>query len=129
MRLELLEVGDADDGLEPVERVALLLVEHDPELLLLARVAEPALRKKRSSWASGSGNTPSNSIGFSVARTRNGCGSTSVCPSIVTCRSAIASSSADWVFGIARLISSRRTTLANSGPRGARSRGSSGCRC
>ena len=37
-------------------------------------------------------------------------------PSTVTCCSAIASSSADCVFGIARLISSTRTTLANTGP-------------
>jgi hypothetical protein len=34
----------------------------------------------------------------------------------VICRSAIASSSADCVFGIARLISSTSTTFANSGP-------------
>src|SRR3989449_583313 len=73
--------------------------------------------KARSSCASGSGNTPSNSMGFSVARTRNGSGRTRVWPSIVTWRSAIASSSADCVFGIARLISSTRTTFAKSGPR------------
>ena len=59
---------------------------------------------------------PSCSIGFSVARTRNGSGSARVTPSIVTCCSAIASSSADCVFGIARLISSTRTTFAKTGP-------------
>ena len=37
-------------------------------------------------------------------------------PSIVTCRSSIDSSSADCVFGDARLISSASTTLANTGP-------------
>ncbi len=37
-------------------------------------------------------------------------------PSTVTCRSAIASSSADCVFGIARLTSSTRTTFAKIGP-------------
>ena len=37
-------------------------------------------------------------------------------PSTVTCCSAIASSRADCVFGIARLISSTRTTFANTGP-------------
>ena len=37
-------------------------------------------------------------------------------PSTVTWRSAIASSSADCVFGVARLISSTRTTLAKIGP-------------
>jgi hypothetical protein len=39
-----------------------------------------------------------------------------VTPSIVTCCSAIASSSADWVFGIARLISSTSRTFAKTGP-------------
>jgi hypothetical protein len=39
-------------------------------------------------------------------------------PSTVTWRSSIASSSADWVFGEARLISSARTTLANTPPGG-----------
>ncbi len=37
-------------------------------------------------------------------------------PSTVTCCSAIASSSADCVFGVARLISSTRTTFAKIGP-------------
>ena len=37
-------------------------------------------------------------------------------PSTVTCRSAIASSKADWVFGIARLISSTSRTFAKTGP-------------
>ena len=75
----------------------------------------PARSAKRSSCASGSGNVPSCSIGFSVARTRNGDGSGRVTPSTVTCRSAIASSSADCVLGIARLISSTSTTFAKIG--------------
>ena len=37
-------------------------------------------------------------------------------PSIVTWHSCIASRSADWVFGDARLISSTRSTFANTGP-------------
>ena len=37
-------------------------------------------------------------------------------PSTVTVRSAIASSSADCVLGVARLISSARKTLAKTGP-------------
>ena len=37
-------------------------------------------------------------------------------PSTVTWPSAIASSSADWVFGVARLISSTSRTLPNTGP-------------
>ena len=38
-------------------------------------------------------------------------------PATVTCSSAIASSSADCVFGVARLISSASSTCANTGPR------------
>jgi hypothetical protein len=71
---------------------------------------------KRSTCASGSGNVPSDSTGFCVARTKNGSGRACVVPSTVTCSSSIASSRADWVFGGARLISSARTTFANTGP-------------
>ena len=74
------------------------------------------LRKKRSSCASGNGNVPSYSTGFSVASRRNGSGSARVTPSTVTCCSAIASRSADCVFGIARLTSSTSTTFAKIGP-------------
>ena len=59
---------------------------------------------------------PSNSIGFSVAQTMNGRGRGSVSPSIVTCPSSIASSSAAWVLGGVRLISSASTIVANTGP-------------
>ena len=59
---------------------------------------------------------PSYSIGFSVANSRNGSGNRRVTPSTVTCCSAIASNNADCVFGIARLISSTRTTFAKIGP-------------
>ena len=48
--------------------------------------------------------------------TMNGGGSGCVSPSTVTWRSSIASSSADCVFGDARLISSASTTLANTAP-------------
>ncbi len=71
---------------------------------------------KRSSCASGSGYVPSYSIGFCVAITMNGRASSYVSPSIVTCRSCMHSSSADCVFGDARLISSTRTMFANTGP-------------
>ena len=60
----------------------------------------------RSRWASGSWYTPSLSIGFCVATTKNGCGTWWVTPPIVTCCSAITSSSADWTLAGARLISS-----------------------
>ena len=59
---------------------------------------------------------PSYSIGFSVASRRNGDGSSRVIPSTVTWYSAIASRSADCVFGVARLISSTRITFAKIGP-------------
>ena len=72
--------------------------------------------RKRSSCASGSGNVPSYSIGFCVAITMNGSGVRCVMPSTVTCRSSIASRSADCAFGVARLISSARTTCERTGP-------------
>ena len=71
---------------------------------------------KRSSCASGSGYVPSYSIGFCVAMTMNGGSSGYVAPSTVTWRSCIASSSAAWVFGDVRLISSTSRTFANTGP-------------
>ena len=55
-------------------------------------------------------------MGFCVASTRKGSGSGWVTPSTVTWRSSMASSSADCVLGVARLISSASTTLAKIGP-------------
>ena len=74
------------------------------------------ITKKRSSCASGSGNVPSYSIGFCVAITMNGVGTECVIPSTVTCRSSIASSVDDCVFGVARLISSASTICDMIGP-------------
>src|SRR5690349_1329365 len=71
---------------------------------------------KRSSCASGRGYVPSCSIGFCVASTKKGSGSTCVVPAAVTACSCIACSSAAWVFGGARLISSASTMFANTGP-------------
>ena len=59
---------------------------------------------------------PSYSTGFWVAMTMKGCGNGRVTPSTVTCRSSMASSKADWVLGVARLISSASTTCATTGP-------------
>ena len=59
---------------------------------------------------------PSYSIGLSVASRKNGLGSSIVTPSTVTWPSAIASSSADCVFGVARLISSTSRTFVKIGP-------------
>ena len=70
----------------------------------------------RSSWASGSANVPSYSIGFWVAMTRNGSGIGWLTPSIVDWRSSMHSSSALCVLGVARLISSARTTWLMIGP-------------
>ena len=55
-------------------------------------------------------------MGFCVAITMKGEGITCVTPSTVICRSSIASSSEDCVFGVARLISSARTIWATIGP-------------
>ncbi|OUD80733.1 hypothetical protein BC477_19790 [Clavibacter michiganensis subsp. michiganensis] len=60
---------------------------------------------------------PSYSTGFWVAATRKGSGSAWLSPSTVTCRSSIASSSADCVLGGVRLISSASRMLVNTGPR------------
>ena len=59
---------------------------------------------------------PSYSTGFWVAMIMNGRGRMRVSPSTVTWPSSMHSSSADWVLGEARLISSTRITLAKTGP-------------
>ena len=59
---------------------------------------------------------PPCSTGFWVAMTMNGRGTRYGIESMVTCRSAITSSSADCVLGDARLISSPSTMLANTAP-------------
>src|SRR5580704_15626631 len=75
-----------------------------------------SLKKKRSSCASGSGYVPSYSTGFWVATTRNRSPRARLTPSEVTCRSSMASSSADWVLAGARLISSARSVSVKIGP-------------
>ena len=59
---------------------------------------------------------PSYSTGFCVAMTMNGSGSGRDLPSSETCRSSIASSSDDCVFGGVRLISSASSRFVNTGP-------------
>ena len=71
---------------------------------------------KRSSCASGRGKVPSSSTGFCVASTRKGSGRAIVSPSTVTWRSCMASSRADWVRGVARFISSAKSTWLKTGP-------------
>ena len=70
----------------------------------------------RSIWASGRLNVPSSSMGFSVAITMNGLGSSMRSPPIVVAPSAMASSIADCVLALERLISSSNTKLAWIGP-------------
>ena len=74
------------------------------------------LNRKRSSCASGNGYVPSFSIGFCVAKTRNGSSNLWLSFPTVTVCSCMASNSADCVFGVARLISSASTRFAKSGP-------------
>ncbi len=71
---------------------------------------------KRSSCASGSGYVPSSSIGFCVAKTKNGSSREYVRPCTVTRCSCIASSSADCVLGGVRLISSASRMFVKTGP-------------
>ena len=81
-------------------------------------------RDSRARWPSGSGRAATRAAGtrrsarsgFCVAMTKNGSGSLRVWPSIDTCRSSIASSSALCVLGGARLISSASTTELKIGP-------------
>ena len=56
-------------------------------------------------------------MGFCVASTKNGSASLRISPPAVTLFSCMASSMADCVFGVARLISSARTMWAKIGPR------------
>ncbi len=86
-------------------------------LVLRVRVAR-ASSSRRSGRAAprGAGTSPRTRSGSASPSRGTGRASWRVSPSTVTCCSAIASSSADCVFGIARLISSTRTTFANTGP-------------
>ena len=59
---------------------------------------------------------PSDSIGFWVARTRNGVGTGIVSRPMVTCRSCMTSSRALCTLAGARLISSASSRLVKTGP-------------
>src|SRR5229473_2098001 len=74
------------------------------------------MNMKRSSCASGKGYVPSCSMGFCVAKTRNGSSNGYVRPPAVTRCSCMAWSSAACVLGGVRLISSAKSTLAKTGP-------------
>ena len=92
------------------------LVADDVELVFAARVPERGSDEEAVELRLGQREGALELDRVLVARTMNGSLSSRVTPSIVTWRSAIASSSADCVFGIARLISSTRTTCAKIGP-------------
>ena len=72
--------------------------------------------RKRSIWAAGRRKVLSDSTGFWVASTRKGSGRGKRSPSMEICRSSMASSRADWVRGMARLISSASRRLVITGP-------------
>ena len=73
-------------------------------------------KRNRSSWLSGRGNVPDRSTGFCVAMTMKGLGRGLVVPSMLTCRSNMASSRALCARGSARLISSASKTFVKIGP-------------
>jgi hypothetical protein len=110
------DVVEAHRRLEPRQRMTAELLVDDPQLVVGLGIAERRAHEEAVELRLRQRNVPSYSIGFCVAMTRNGSTSLRVSPSTVTCCSAIASSSADCVFGIARLISSTSTTFANTGP-------------
>ena len=84
--------------------------------MLVSGRSTSSLKKNRSSCASGSGYVPSNSTGFWVAITMKPSPSGMRRPSLVTCRSSIASSSAAWVLAGERLISSASSVSVKTGP-------------
>ena len=71
---------------------------------------------KRSSWLSGSACVPAEPRGFWVAMQIKGAGRACVSPSTVIVCSSMTSSSADWVFGEVRLISSARSSWQFAAP-------------
>ena len=114
--LQLHDVVERDDGPQAVDRVLLALPADDLELLLRVRVAELRLEEEAVELRLGQRERPLLLDRVLRRERRNGAGTLRVTPSTVTWCSAIASSSADWVFGIARLISSTSRTLAKTGP-------------
>ena len=101
------------------------LVERMGEALLLEDRSSSSIRPDSRAPSSGRSGRAAPRAAGTCPRTRSGSPSRAggtgraaraSTPSTVTCRSAIASSSADCVFGVARLISSTSTTFAKIGP-------------
>src|SRR5256886_11654365 len=92
----------------PEEEVAILPAQAERMATSSSGATYPRANSiaNRSICASGKGYVPRNSTGFWVAMVKKSSPSLSVRPSIDTWPSAIASRSADWVRGEARLISS-----------------------
>ena len=117
--LELAHLVDADDRPQRVERMAVALLAHDRELLVDVRDSRARSEEEAVELRLGQRECAL-LLDRVLRRDERGTasGSARVTPSTVTCCSAIASSSADCVFGIARLISSTSRTFANTGPAG-----------
>ena len=98
-----------DDRLEGIHRVLAFEAAQDLVLLVLAGVAELEPDEETVELGLGKRKGP-------FETTRNGLGSMVVTPSTVSWCSSMASRSAAWVRGVARLISSASTTWAMSGP-------------
>ena len=115
--LQRAQVVDPDHGLESVERVAVALRLDDHELLVGLRVAERRLEEEAVELRLGE-REDALVVERVLRREDRGTGSAGArdSPSTVICRSAIASSSALWVRGIARLISSTSRMFVNAGP-------------
>ncbi len=111
-----LDLVEADDRLEQAQRMSVALLLDDLQLLVRRRIAECGLEKEAVELGF---RQRERSFVFDrvlCCQKQNALGRMRVWPSTVTWCSAIASSSADCVFGIARLISSTRTTFAKIGP-------------
>ena len=116
--LELAHLVERDDGTQPRRAGAR---SRCPRTICISW-SIVGIAERRSSGRSGraapraAGTCPPARSGSRSRAAGRGRAAACVTPSTVTWRSAIASSSADCVFGIARLISSTSSTLANTGP-------------
>ena len=113
---ELLDL-DRHDRLERGERVVLPLVVVDQQLVVEGRIPQRRLEEEAVELRLGERERPLVLDRVLGREEQERPGRRRVRPSVVTCCSAIASSSAAWVLGIARLISSTSTTFAKIGLR------------
>jgi hypothetical protein len=109
-------VLDEITRLQPAQRMAVALLVDDLQLLVGRRVAERGLEEEAVELRLRQRERALVLDRVLGREQQERIGQPRVVPSTVTCCSAIASSSADCVFGIARLISSTSTTFAKIGP-------------